>query len=165
MDRVVKGLAAASACIAGVAACASDGGKSAAAAPVLAASAGEGGAAPGTLPVSNLPPKSCGMVLWTLDERAPAPIFRFIADKSAEMVLNGAVVLLERISMEGDAAFSVFERQTFAAADGAYRVNVDVRFATGFDGGVYLERGVVAVETRDGWRTVSPAAGIAGCRR
>jgi hypothetical protein len=39
-----------------------------------------------------------------------------------------------------------------------------VRFSLGFDGGVYLERGLIVVEALDGWRTVAPSAGLAGCR-
>jgi hypothetical protein len=43
-------------------------------------------------------------------------------------------------------------------------VSVDARFSVGFDGGVYLERGLITVEAADGWRTVIPSAGLAGCR-
>lgn len=112
---------------------------------------------------SALPPGECGMVLWTLDENRPTPIFRYVAGKQAEIALDGARVKLARTDQSGASGFGVFERQEFSAADGM-KVAVEAKFSLGFDGGSYLERGLVTVETPGGWRTVAPAAGLAGCR-
>ncbi|MEE2691793.1 MAG: hypothetical protein VX640_09670 [Pseudomonadota bacterium] len=112
---------------------------------------------------ASLPSSSCGMILWTLDQNRPAPIFRYVAGKSAEIVIGGKPLELARTEGTGAAGFGVFERQTFAGPDGL-TVKVESRFSLGFDGGSYLERGLVSVESPDGWRAVSPAAGIAGCR-
>lgn len=118
----------------------------------------------GRIAESNIPKGECGMILWTLDERQPAPIFRYISGKAGEIAVNGVPVVLTRADMSGQDAFGVFERQTFAATDGSLAVAVDVRFGVSFDGGSYLERGVVTIESASGWRTVAPSAGLAGCR-
>ncbi|HPE32112.1 MAG TPA: hypothetical protein PLV61_13045 [Parvularculaceae bacterium] len=112
---------------------------------------------------SALPKGTCGMVLWTLDEERPAPIFRYVAGQQGEVAIDGAPVALTRVEVEGDGAFGIFEEQTFITEDGL-KLNVKVKFSLGFDGGTYLERGLVSVETPSGWRTVLPAAGLAGCR-
>ncbi|HPE31121.1 MAG TPA: hypothetical protein PLV61_08000, partial [Parvularculaceae bacterium] len=103
------------------------------------------------------------MVLWTLDEERFAPIFRYVAGQQGEVAIGGAPVALTRVEVEGDGAFGIFEEQTFITEDGL-KLNVKVKFSLGFDGGTYLERGLVSVETPSGWRTVLPAAGLAGCR-
>lgn len=132
------------------------------AAPARAAPGGEGASVSG-LAESAIPKSGCGMVLWTLDEERPTPIFRYIVGKSAEMVLNGKQVKLALTEATGSGGFGVFESQRFTA-DGGMTVDVQSRFSLGFDGGAYLERGVISVMTADGWKTVVPAAGLAGCR-
>jgi hypothetical protein len=102
------------------------------------------------------------MILWTLDAERPIPVFRATANKGGEISLDGATRKLELTGTSGAAAFGVFEEQTFAA-DGI-SATVKVTFGLGFDGGAYLERGLISIERPDGWRTVVPAAGVAGCR-
>ncbi|MEQ8934886.1 MAG: hypothetical protein RIE56_03735 [Amphiplicatus sp.] len=123
----------------------------------------EAAVALGPLADASLPSGSCGMILWTLDENRPAPVFRYIAGKSAEIAIAGNPIALTRIEGSGAAGFGVYERQTFSGPDGL-TVKVESRFSLGFDGGNYLERGLVSVASPDGWKVVSPAAGIAGCR-
>lgn len=136
-------------------------------APRVTPSAATGGpeaiVALGPLADASLKSGECGMILWTLDENRPAPVFRYVAGKGGEIVAGGRRVQLSRLETGGAAGFGVYERQTFTSADGL-AVRVDSRFSLGFDGGSYLERGLVTVESPDGWRAVSPAAGIAGCR-
>ncbi len=115
------------------------------------------------LDAAALPRGECGMILWTLDDDRPSPIFRYVAGKSGEIKFNGATIALTRSETSGASGFGVFERQVFRGEDGI-AVRVDMRFSLGFDGGSYLERAIVAVESPGGWRSVSPAAGIAGCR-
>lgn len=117
----------------------------------------------GALPASALPKGECGMVLWTLDEKRPAPVFRYVAGESAEILVKGEVVSLTRMEAEGESFYGVAEEQIFIAANGL-SASVAVRFSLGFDGGSYLERGLITVETPEGWRTVTPSAGLAGCR-
>ena len=112
---------------------------------------------------AQLPPKSCGMILWTLDAQRPTPVFRYVAGKDAEISVGGTKVQLVRTSHEGYSVYGVFEKQEFTSAVGV-SVNVETQFGLGFDNGVYLERGVVKVTGVDGWSVVSPAAGVAGCR-
>ncbi|MBB5518750.1 hypothetical protein [Amphiplicatus metriothermophilus] len=128
-----------------------------------APSAGGEGIALGALANAGLNPGECGMILWTLDENRPAPIFRYVVGKAAEISANGALIRLAPVGAEGAAAFGVHESQTFEAPDGT-TAHVEARFGLGFDRGVYLERGLVRVDAPDGWRAVAPAAGIAGCR-
>jgi hypothetical protein len=122
------------------------------------------GFAPEGLASSNLPQGECGMILWTLDDRAPVPIFRYVSGKSAEMVVNGRLVSLSRKEMSGASQFGVFEHQVFSSETGDMRTSIDAVFAMGFEGGVYLERGIISIASEDGWRTVVPSAGVAGCR-
>jgi hypothetical protein len=117
----------------------------------------------GAIADASLPKGECGMVLWTLEQDRPAPIFRYLSGKTAEVVVNGAPMELMRMETNGASAFGVSERQTFSSADGLEAM-VNVRFSLGFDGGSYLERGLVTVTSKDGWRTVAPSAGLAGCR-
>lgn len=116
----------------------------------------------GALPDAALPRGSCGMILWTLDAERPIPVFRAVSQKGAEVNVDGAVRKLTLADADGASGFGVFEQQTFFA-DGL-TVKVGVRFGLGFEGGSYLERGLISIEKPDGWKTVVPAAGIAGCR-
>lgn len=127
------------------------------------AAAADGSVLLGAIADSGLPKGDCGMVLWTLEQERPSPIFRYLAGKSAEIVVNGKNVLLTLVEAKGSSAFGVSETQTFAGLEGL-TVTVNVHFSVGFDGGSYLERGLVTAGTPEGWRTVAPSAGIAGCR-
>ena len=74
-----------------------------------------------------------------------------------------APIELVRTRASGESAFGIFQNQEFEDANGV-RIAVTSRLGSGFDSGVYLERGLVKVYAPDGWSIVAPAAGIAGCR-
>jgi len=112
---------------------------------------------------SKLPEKSCGMILWTLDAQRPSPVFRYIVGEQANIVVGGTDIRLMRTRATGESVFGIFQNQEFESVDGV-RMEVTSRLGSGFDGGVYLERGLVKVYAPDGWSIVAPAAGIAGCR-
>jgi hypothetical protein len=116
----------------------------------------------GALPDAALPKGGCGMVLWTLDVERPIPVFRAVSQAGAEIVIDGRLRALQLEEAEGGSGFGVHEIQKFSGE--GLTVSVRVRFGLGFDGGAYLERGLVSIEKADGWKTVIPAAGIAGCR-
>lgn len=116
----------------------------------------------GALPDAALPKGSCGMILWTLDVERPIPIFRAVSEKGADIVVDGKLQPLQLAEADGGAGFGVSETQKFAGE--GLTVSVRVKFGLGFEGGSYLERGLVSIEKADGWKTVIPAAGIAGCR-
>lgn len=117
----------------------------------------------GALAATELPDRSCGMILWTLDAQRPSPVFRYVAGKKAEVVVGNRPVELVRVAGSGVSGFGVYESQEFESEDGL-RVEVTNQFGVGFDGGAYLERGLVKVHSPEGWSVVAPAAGIAGCR-
>jgi hypothetical protein len=102
------------------------------------------------------------MILWTLDAQRPIPVLRATAGKGAEISIKGAGRKLALTGTDGAAAFGVFEEQTFAGE--GLTATVKVAFGLGFDGGAYLERGLISIELADGWKTVVPTAGVAGCR-
>lgn len=129
---------------------------------IVAAPSGDGDLIIGALAQSALPAGSCGMILWTLEADRPTPIYRQIQGKSGEIMLNGKPLSLSIIDNSGASGFGVFEETTMAAEK--VSATVKVRFGLGFEGGVYLERGLLTVESETGWRSVVPAAGIAGCR-
>ncbi len=129
---------------------------------VVAEPGGGGEFVVGALADSALPKGDCGMVLWTLEAERPAPIFRLIANKGGEIMLDGRLVKLALGESSGAAGFGVFESQALSAE--GIEATVKVRFGLGFDGGSYLERGLLSIESAAGWRSVIPAAGIAGCR-
>lgn len=129
---------------------------------VVAAPSGDGDVIVGALADASLPKGDCGMILWTLEANAPAAIFKMTADKGAEMVVNGKPVKLSVVETAGAAGFGVFEESKLAAE--GLSASVKVRFGLGFEGGSYVERGLLTVESASGWRTVIPAAGVAGCR-
>lgn len=143
-------------------ACASDGGAKDAAVNKGAPSSPGASATAGALPDAALPKGGCGMILWTLDIERPIPVFRAVSEKGAEIVVDGKLQQLQLAEADGGSGFGVHEIQKFTG-DGLM-VSVRVRFGLGFEGGAYLERGLVSVEKADGWKTVIPAAGIAGCR-
>ena len=129
---------------------------------ITAAPSGDGDLMIGALAQSALPAGSCGMILWTLEADQPTPIYRQIAGQDGEIVLNGKPLSLPVVEKSGASGFGVFE-ETILAAD-RVSATVRVRFGLGFEGGVYLERGLLTFESETGWRSVIPAAGIAGCR-
>ena len=112
----------------------------------------------------ELPKGKCGMILWTLEEDRPAPVFQYLSGETGRLALSGAPVLLTRQGSTGASAFGVSETQNFTDAAGGFNVKVAVNFGLGFDGGTYLERGLITIESADAWRTVTPVAGVAGCR-
>ncbi len=117
----------------------------------------------GTLEDAALPAKKCGMVLWTLEGSRPAAIFRYIAGEQAEMNISGAPVKFERVDHSGVSGFGVHEQQLFRS-DTGLEIQVSARFGLEFNGGAYLERGLLKISDREGWSMVAPSAGIAGCR-
>ena len=111
----------------------------------------------------SIPKGKCGMVLWTAEGKRAMPVFRFIAEEKADISVNNQALKLNRVTFTGASGFGVFENQSFTNEEGL-TAKVDAFFGLGFDGGAYLERGLITIETPDGWRTVVPTAGIAGCR-
>lgn len=130
---------------------------------LAAAGLGEAGQTLGALQESSIPEKSCGMVLWTLEAQRPVAVFRFIVGETGQIQLANRVITLNRYEYDGATGFGVFERQTFHNEEG-FEVEVSTRFGLGFDGGAYLERGLIKVRDASGWSIVAPVAGIAGCR-
>ena len=129
---------------------------------VVAAPSGAGDVVVSALSDASLPKGECGMILWTLEANQPAAILRLIAGKSADIVINGKTLKLAITASSGATGFGVYEEQLLAAE--GMTASVKVVFGLGFDGGSYLERGLVTIESATGWRTVIPAAGVAGCR-
>ncbi len=111
----------------------------------------------------NLPRGDCGMVLWTLDVNRPIPVLRYVTGRNGDFNIDNVPHELVRLSVGGDSAFGIFPVQTFAAGTDI-RVEVELQFGQGFDGGTYLERGVVTVNKPDAPSLVLPVAGLAGCR-
>ncbi len=132
--------------------------------PVNLASADAGVQGLQPLADAAIPSSECGMVLWTLEGRRPAAVFRFVSGKQAQINIAGKPVNLTRTDYDGASGYGVFERQVFESGDGV-AVEVTARFGLSFDGGAYLEQGLIKVRDAAGWSMVSPTAGIAGCRR
>ena len=124
----------------------------------------ENGALLTRIAAPSIPKGRCGMVLWTAEGERPAPIFRFVSQEKATISVGGEEVVLERTQARGASGFGVSEEQIFVSEAEGLQVKVVAYFGLGFDGGSYLERGLITVETLDGWRSVTPAAGLAGCR-
>jgi hypothetical protein len=133
-------------------------------APVRIADTEDGSFALTSVAEPALPPGKCGMILWTLDANRPTPIMRYVSGETANIAVNGSTVDLSLAETSGGGNFGVSEKQVFVGGAGFDAV-VDVHFGLGFEGGVYLERGLVKVTSASGWEVVAPAAGIAGCRR
>jgi len=112
---------------------------------------------------AKIPAGECGFLLWTLDAERPLPIMKYVAGKRAAIALKGEAMSLDLTESRGASGFGVFEESEFHNDQGL-RVSVSMEFGFGFDGGSYLQRGVISVERANGWRSVTPAAGIAGCR-
>ncbi len=117
----------------------------------------------GALTDTQLPDRSCGMILWTLDANRPSPVFRFVSGKEAEIVINGETIAFTRTGGNGDSGFGIYQYQEFESQTGL-RLEVSSEFGAEFDGGSYLEQGLLKVHAPEGWSIVAPAAGIAGCR-
>jgi len=113
---------------------------------------------------SSLPEGKCGMVLWTLEQERPEPIFRYVVGETGSLSINGEPVELKRLQAEGARAFGIAEAQSFTDATAQLQVTVVSQIGLGFDGGAYLERGLITIDNQQGWRTITPTAGITGCR-
>ncbi len=105
----------------------------------------------------------CGMLLWTLDEDRPQPIFQFISGGKADVMHYGSPEKMTLVGASGPGGFGVHQNQEFHTADGSV-MKVSVSFGQGFDGGSYLKQGLITIDSPAGMRSVIPAAGIAGCR-
>ncbi|MEL6790309.1 MAG: hypothetical protein AAFO78_07015 [Pseudomonadota bacterium] len=113
--------------------------------------------------VARLPDRKCGMILWTLDANQPVPVLRYVSGSGGLVSFNRVPFELVRVDAIGNGNFGVFERQRFAAGTNI-SVTVEVEFGQGFDGGVYLKRGLITVEQPEKPTLVTPVAGLAGCR-
>lgn len=125
----------------------------------------------GAIAESGLPRGGCGFILWTLEGERPTPAMRYVSGEAGEISLNGRLEELALVDVDGPRAFGVGEVQRFAIDDPEDDdappvgfVTTSFRFGLGFEGGAYLEDGLITVETSEGWRSVAPAAGLAGCR-
>lgn len=115
----------------------------------------------------NLEPGQCGMLLWTLEKGEPIMVFRNVAGRQAEMIIDGAPARLDLVEEEGERRYGVSSEQAYtleAGTPGETRVKVSARFGTPFEGGVYVEQGVITLRNFFGWERVTPVAGLAGCR-
>ncbi|MBI1392536.1 MAG: hypothetical protein GC152_07325 [Alphaproteobacteria bacterium] len=117
----------------------------------------------GSIKSPRIPAGACGMVLWTLSGDQPAPIFRYVSGEVADAVVNGKPTAFELVESAGGSRFGVANVQRFQSETGINAV-VRIAFGLGFDGGVYLEDAVITINDETGWRAVTPAAGLAGCR-
>ncbi len=117
----------------------------------------------GALMDTEIPKGECGMMLWTLDAERPILVFRFVANGHGEVMLDGVAMDLTLTQAEGASGFGIYENFEFQAPDETI-FKVSVRFGQGFDRGSYLQQGLITVERSDGWKSVTPTAGIAGCR-
>lgn len=115
------------------------------------------------LGVSNLPNGKCGMVLWTIDESRPIPVLRYVAGETGVVRFNQQPYELIRLTLDGQGAYGVFQEQSFAAGQDI-RISVSIEFGQAFDGGTFLDRGIIRVERPDTATLVTPIAGLAGCR-
>jgi hypothetical protein len=112
---------------------------------------------------ATLPTGACGMILWTVDDDKVRPIFRYVSGHAGQIVLDGKEVELALVETDGRAGFGVFENLTFTSGAGL-TVGVKAEFGATFEGGSWLQRGLVSLEDGSGWRSVAPAVGVAGCR-
>ena len=117
----------------------------------------------GALQDASIPDDSCGMILWTLEAQRPSAVFRFVVGETGEIMIGQRHVVLNLQAFDGASGFGVFENQKFSNDEGVV-VEISSRFGLGFDGGAYIERGLIKVRDATGWSIVAPAAGIAGCR-
>jgi hypothetical protein len=155
--------------ILGIVSCASSGARS----PAVAAKAESSDLAAGfnidaefkigELTDGALPKGECGMILWTLESDRPAAVFRYVASKRAEIMIDDVVVDLGLTSASGQSSYGISEYLAFSNG-GGLTVTVRANFGIGFDGGNYLEQTLLSVENAEGWKSVIPSAGVAGCR-
>lgn len=124
---------------------------------------GSGGVVLGTLANATLPTDACGMLIWMLEGATPTPVLRYVSGDAAQVAVAGEILELARIENSGDSKFGVYEKQRFTSGVGL-TVDISVEFGTPFEGGAWLQNGLVAIESADGWRSVAPVAGVAGCR-
>lgn len=163
---MIKKVCVASGALMMIGACASGAGKARSSdAPATVDLASSESGVKGLQPIGDaqLPAKECGMMLWTLEGNRPAAVFQYVAGKNARINIAGKPVELTRTKFDGASGFGVFERQVFTSSDGV-KVEVSSRFGLSFNGGAYLEQGLIKVSDQAGWSLVSPTAGIAGCR-
>ncbi|NHK29082.1 hypothetical protein FF098_014255 [Parvularcula flava] len=115
----------------------------------------------------NLDPGQCGMLLWTLDKGEPVMVFRNVEGRQAEMIIDGSPARLELVEEQGERRYGASTEQSYtleAGTPGETRVKVSASFGTPFEGGVYVEQGVITLRNFFGWERVTPVAGLAGCR-
>lgn len=119
------------------------------------------------LKTRNLEPGECGMLLWTLANGEPVMVFRNVEGRQAEMIIDGAPARLDLVEEKGERRYGIAAEQAYtleAGTPGETRVKVTASFGTPFEGGVYVEQGVITLRNFFGWERVTPVAGLAGCR-
>ena len=157
-------LAACALVAAGAVGCASTSGAETAANAAALANGSAGASDIVLTPISepSLPLGKCGLILWTLEAEQPSAVFRMIAGENAEISIDGSPATLVLADASGRSQFGISEYQSFSSTAG--QAELKFSFGLGFDGGVYVERGLLTLTRSDGWRMVTPVAGIAGCR-
>ncbi len=115
----------------------------------------------------NLASGQCGMLLWTLSAGSPILVFRNVEGQAAEMIVDGKVTRLELVEAKGERRYGVSAKQVFsidAGTPGEMRVMIDASFGIPFEGGTYVEEGVITLRNFFGWERMTPVAGLVGCR-
>ncbi len=116
--------------------------------------------------MSNLPEGECGMLLWAREADQPVLVFRSLQSGSASMVIEGEDVELTRLSATGESRYGMNERTIYQAAltEGTVEVTLNATFGVPFEGGAYVEQGLMTLTNQQGWERVTPVAGLVGCR-
>ncbi|MGV6801446.1 MAG: hypothetical protein ACWA5L_05935 [bacterium] len=120
---------------------------------------------PSPLSVERLPSGKCGMMLWTLNQDQPIFIFQAIVGEGAQMVLDGQLTNLTLVNQAGDMRHNVATKQDYHANDPAVDISLESEFGLRFEGGSYVEHGILSLSNEQGWERVTPVAGLAGCRK
>ena len=116
---------------------------------------------------NKLPYGKCGMLLWTLNANNPVLVFRAVRGEGAEMVIDGEPARLVLVRQAGESRFGITSEQTYRSPEGletTVNATVNADFGLTFEGGVYVENGVITLRNEAGWERVLPVAGLAGCR-
>lgn len=115
----------------------------------------------------NLAPGQCGMLLWTASGGSPILVFRNLDGQSAEMIIDGETTRMDLVEASGAKRYGVSTNQLFTiepGTPGETRVSVEASFGIPFEGGNYVEEGIITLRNFFGWERVTPVAGLVGCR-
>jgi len=118
----------------------------------------------GVLSPQKLNTGECGLFLWLRREDTPLVYFQRSNTEVSNMVLDGALMSLKRVTRERMIGASFFERQMFTSDSMDVLLSIKAEQYQNIRQGLKIPQGTLSLREKNGWSASLPVAGMIGCQ-